>query len=445
MCSCFRTSSLIRRFIVLVIAAAPANVSLAELVPLVADLYSPSSQSRSSTSQGDENLLEQAREACEAGDIGETLRLVALAANHNAANRNSADEAAARRVLGYRRVGDHWAGSYAARRLERGESWHPNFGWIKAEDLPRYQADERPLGSRWISAAEDARRHATIDKGWQVRTDHFRVVTNHSREAAAQLATRLEALYQVWQQQFGGFHLKSTDLLKRFDGKEISGYRSKPFEVVYYRTRQEYNSALLRQQPRIEMTLGIYFDTTHETHFFAGEEQDPGTIYHEAVHQFFQESRRAARNVGALSNAWLIEGVACYFESLQEHRDAAADDRYFTIGTPGAGRLPAARHRRLVDDYYVPLAELSALGIKDFQRRTDLPRLYSQSAGLVTFFMQYDQGKYRPALVKTLQDLYAGRDEPSTLEALTGRSFAELDREYKQYLEALPNTAVASP
>ncbi len=407
------------------------SCSAAEAYRVASDFYLPIAMSTPADSQQADEFFRSARAACEAGNVGAALRMATVAVVADP------DHAGARRVLGYRRIGDHWVGSYAARRLERGETWHAQYGWIKTADLPRYEAGERPLGKRWISAEDDSRRHATIDRGWQIRTDHFRVLTNHSRQEAARLAAQLESLYQIWQQLFGGFYLKPPDLLKRFDGQATSGYRRKPFQVIYYRTRDEYNATLRRQQPQIKMTLGIYFDTTRKTHFFAGEAQDTGTINHEAVHQFFYESGRPARNLAALTNAWLTEGVACYFESLVEHRDQAGR-RSFTIGTPTAGRLPAARHRRLVNDFYVPLAELSELGLKDFQRRSDLPRLYSQSAGLVTFLMHYQDGVYRPALVETLQRLYAGRDQASTLEELTGRSFAELDREYREFLEALP-------
>lgn len=416
-----------------------ANVARAKVLFVANDIYAPFNTGDQTSAELADQRYELARQACQAGDVALALQLATQAV---VADPNHMD---ARRVLGYRRFGDHWAGSYAARRLDREEIWDPKFGWIKKADLPRFEAGERPLGSkRWISVDEDARRHDTVDEGWRIRTDHFRVTTNHSRQEAARMAAELEALYQIWQQLFGDFALKPSDLLKRFDGKAISGYRSKPFEVNYYRTREEYNTALIRQQPRIGMTLGIYFDTTRKAHFFAGEEQDAGTIYHEAVHQLFHESGKSARRVGALSNAWLTEGVACYFESLVKQRDPQGRIA-FTIGMPAAGRLPAARHRRLVDDYYVPLAELSALGLKDFQARTDLPRLYSQSAGLVTFLMQYQDGVYRPALVKTLQLLYAGRDQPSTLVDLTGRAFEELDLEYRRYLESLPTAAAASP
>ena len=395
------------------------------------DLYTPAKVPVQTNSLLASSLFDQARQACEKGNMGLALRLVEQTLVFEP------DHADARRVLGYRLVGESWAGSYAARRLDQDEVWHPQFGWIKKADTQRWKEGLRPLGKRWISIADDQRRHATIDKGWQIRTDHFRVKTNHSRSEAARLAIRLEEFYQIWQQQVGGFFLKTEDLQQRFDGKPSSGYRNKPFQVIYYKTRDQYNVALRGVQPRIEMTLGIYFDTTRSTHFFAGESQDVGTIYHEVVHQLFQESNRSARNVGALANAWVIEGVACYFESLEEHSDPLVG-RYFTLGTHSAGRLPAARHRRLVDDYYVPLAELSALGMSDLQRRQDIARLYSQSAGLATFLMHYQEGRYRPALVKLLQLVYTGGDKVSTLQELTGRSFAQLDQEYLEFLQQEP-------
>ena len=434
-------------WIVCVRAAEPSGLWLpdgtaGELLAVAEDVYS------SAAPQGDatisprrraraEECFRQARASCEAKDVGAALRwatrTVSLDPNHEAA----------RRVLGYRRSGNVWAGSYAARRMENGEIWHTEFGWIRGGDIARYEAGERPLGKRWISAEEDVRRHATIDKGWKIRTDHFRVVTNHSRQDAAALATRLEVVYRLWQQLFGGFYLEAPKLLERFEDEENSGYRSKPFQVVYYGSRQEYNTALRLQQPRIGITLGIYFNTTQTAHFFAGPEQDAGTIYHEAVHQFFQESARATRNIGVLANAWVLEGVACYFESLVEQK-APTGGRNFTIGTVDAGRLPAARHRRLVDDYYVPLAEFSTLGMSDLQARGDIAQLYSQSAGLATFLMHGRDGAYRPALVKLLKLIYTGRDKSTSLQELTGRDFAELDREYRDYLEVLEQSVAPS-
>jgi hypothetical protein len=322
--------------------------------------------------------------------------------------------------------------------------WHPKFGWIAAEDAPQYDAGQRKIGKRWITAEDDAKRHATIDDGWRVRTDHFQVTTNHSREAAAELASRLEGIYQAWLQLCGAYLIEPAELEKRFAGKESSSYRGKPFQVVYYRTRDEYNDALIRQQAQIAKTLGIYFDNTRTLHFFAGEDQSPGTITHEAVHQFFQESTKSARNVGGLANAWILEGIACYFESLTPVQLAEALQA-FSVGTPDKGRLAAAYKNAIQDGFYIPLEELTRLGTSDLQRRSDIAKLYSQSAGLATFFMHYRDGLYRPALMEYLRLVYAGQDKPTTLEEVTGVSFGELDAQYHEFLKSLAAPANLPP
>ena len=54
-----------------------------------------------------------------------------------------------------------------------------------------------------------------------------------------------------------------------FAGDRNARTQSRPFRVFYYRDQDEYVDALRRRQPRIAETLGIYFDTTREAHFFA--------------------------------------------------------------------------------------------------------------------------------------------------------------------------------
>ena len=123
-------------------------------------------------------------------------------------------------------------------------------------------------------------------------------------------------------------------------------------------------------------------------------------------------------SAGATTASWSSGGYRS--GSLKKNAKNPASE---TMGSAQAGRLPAARQRRLVDNFYVPLAELSALGMTDLQGREDIARLYSQSAGLATFFMHYAAGQYRPAWVKL-----------STIEELTGQSFATLDQQYREFL-----------
>ena len=202
-----------------------------ELLLFVAgDVYSGKSASNSGNGVlAAEQVFDKARVAAQEGHISAALRWASRTLSVDP------DHAAARRLLGYRLLESHWAGGYAGRRLEQGESWHQEFGWIRSSDLHRWNAGERPLGKQWISADLDARRHDKIDRGWQIRTDHFRVLTNHSRKSAATLALQLETVYRVWQQLFGSFYLSKADLVGRLAGeKKSSGYRGKPFQVVYY-------------------------------------------------------------------------------------------------------------------------------------------------------------------------------------------------------------------
>jgi hypothetical protein len=256
-------------------------------------------------------------------------------------------------------------------------------------------------------------------------------------EAAADLAARLERLHQIWQQLFAGFSFSDREVAQLFAGERQARRRSRPFRVFYHREKAGYVDALRRRQPRIAETLGIYFDDQREAHFFAGAEADVGTLNHEAVHQLFQETRSAARHVGQDANFWIIEGVAAYFETLSEHRDAAAG-LYYTIGEASRGRLPAARQRLMIDGYYVPLAELVRLGKDRLQRYPELAKLYGQSTALAGFLMDGGEGHFREPLVAYLSAIYAGRDKASTLSTVTGRSDAELDAEFRRYIESLP-------
>ncbi|MEX2560159.1 MAG: hypothetical protein WD403_09610, partial [Pirellulales bacterium] len=81
-------------------------------------------------------------------------------------------------------------------------------------------------------------------------------------------------------------------------------------------------------------------------------------------------------------------------------------------------------------------------GMDRVQHDERIAMLYSQAAGLAHFLMHYDQGRYRDALVDYLLAVYSGRDRQSSLAELTGTSFDELDRQYREFVTA---TAAAAP
>lgn len=176
-------------------------------------------------------------------------------------------------------------------------------------------------------------------------------------------------------------------------------------------------------------------------YFFAGDDQEPGTVYHEATHQLFQESGPVVANVARKENFWIVEGIACYMESLAAHDD----EHYFTLGGANAGRMAAARHRLLEDKFYVPLAELVHVGMDSLQHDSRIAKLYSQCSGLADFFMHDGNGRYREGLMRYLAAIYSGRATTRTLAEATGTNYETLDRQYREFMSRAAEPDASPP
>jgi len=348
----------------------------------------------------------------------------------NEAVRENPDHERGRAVLGYTRHGSRWVTFESARKLDGGQLRHDQFGWLPASHVKRYDDGQRYFNRRWISAEEETQRRAEITSGWRVEGDHFTVITNDSLEAGVALADKLDRLHAVWSIVFADYYGKPAGLVKAFADGLPAVSRSKTHQTVLFRNRDEYNRQLLPSEPRIAGTLGMYFNSSRKSYFFSGEGAYDGNLFHEATHQLFQETRPVKRDVGQRSNFWIIEGIACYMESLADQGD------YYTLGGFEQDRIAAATHRLLKDDFYVPLAELVTYGMTDLQRDERLPMIYSQSTGLTLFLMHYEAGRYREALMGYLDAVYAGKATPQTLSKLTGVSYEELDRQYREFIVA---------
>jgi hypothetical protein len=349
-----------------------------------------------------------------------------------AALRDDPEHVAARRALGFEPTDQGWHLPFSAQQIKAGRVWHEKFGWIARDDVPRYEKGERRSGTSWIAAIEDARRHADIRRGWKIETDHYIVTTNHSLEEGARLAAQLERLHHAWRGAFAGYWLTAKELQQRLDAVEGGGRRVEggKHRVICFRDRGEYVRALKTAQPRIEMSIGVYLDAARTAYFFAGKEQDAGTVLHEATHQLFKETRKPTISPAERPNFWIVEAVACYMESL------AAGDEFDVLGRKDTGRLPAARERLLDDGFYVPLAELVHYDAPQLQRDPRVAKIYSQSAGLAAFLMHHEGGRYRPALMKYLQAVYSGKGTTATLANVAGTKLEELDRQYRTFLQA---------
>jgi hypothetical protein len=221
-----------------------------------------------------------------------------------------------------------------------------------------------------------------------------------------------------------------------FDGRARK--RQMPFpqlRVVYFRDRDDYVRGLPILFPNLKkevvgMSEGVYIADAQRAFFFAGKEQDDRTMYHEATHQLFHQTRPVANDVGFRANFWIVEGIAMYMETLRR------EDGFLVLGGFDDARILAARYRLLHDNFYVPLAEFSSFGLQKLQADPRISTLYSQAAGLTQFLVHYDGGRYRDALVAYLSAVYSRADTPVILAQLTGTSFTDLDQQYREYIKS---------
>ena len=303
------------------------------------------------------------------------------------------DHEAARRVFGYQKYQNQWHTPYEVQMLRNGMVWHEKFGWIEKINLPRYVAGQRLMGVTWIDAANDAALHAEIATGWDIDTEHYRIRTNHSIEAAVALGVKLEDLHRLWRQIFLGYYASAADVESLFSGRPLRNAASPRLEVVYFRNKQQYHRALKPIMPDVGISMGLYVAENHTAYFYAGSEDSQRTMYHEATHQLFQQSRRVGNDIGRKANCWLIEGIAMYMETLRREGDC------FVLGGLDDVRMQAARYHLEKKDFYLPFDKLVRMGVQDVQGHPEIAKLYSQIAGMTNFLVHYDDGRYRDALV----------------------------------------------
>ena len=272
-------------------------------------------------------------------------------------------------------------------------------------------------------------------KTWRlVETPHFEIASQAGDQATRDLARRLEHWHTVWRQVFFEFWSNGPALNRWIEGKGKARIPSKQFRVVFFPDRTSYVEQLSDVIPGIGQSTG-YYDAKQRTAFFYASDDAliQTTWRHELTHQLFQESRRATAAPFADRHLWLGEGVAMYFESLQEK------GAWATLGGFDAQRLQYARLRRLKEQFYLPFEDLKQLSQNDFQRHRDVARLYSQSAGLTQMLMEADGGRYRRPLVEFLKLSYLGRLKPGTFEKIVGLSDAQIDALYPDFLQVTAN------
>lgn len=337
--------------------------------------------------------------------------------------------------------------------------YHAEYGWIPAGNAARYDQGLRPWKSDWVSAEKEGELRRNFRNAWEIQSEHFLVKTNVSLEVGVQISQRLEIFNDWLQQNFAAFFDTPQTLQDRFEAasSRSSGRKPKQMEVHYYATRDEYQERVHGKVPPNLETNGLYWEDDRTSYFFDNPDKiGYSTLYHEATHQILDLATREARNtaakarglklrqrpaprwkLGEKSNFWILEGIACYFESFD------IEDGHVSVGRPDYVRFDIAR-QRIVDPkfyYYLPAQQFSALGQEEFQHHPQITQLYTQGAGFAHFLMHYEDGLYRDDLITLLSEIYRPAldkvlEEPS-LPEIAGVSFELLDRQYHTHMQNL--------
>ena len=369
-----------------------------------------------------------ASQAVKAGLPSYAYQLVRETAFHDS------DHVRARRLLGFVRHKEEWLSPFEADKLKKNSVWTEQWGWLPKTHVARYQKGERLNGIRWVSAERDAELRREFSKGWEIRTEHYLLKTNLSLEQGVALASSLEEFQRFFEQTFAGFFNDTRRMQLLFDNPTAAARTlAKPYQIHYFRSKDEYVTRLRgKYSDRITITNGLY-DTDDLTVYSFHNPQAAAepTLYHEATHQLLAAILKPSPVIAKDENFWLIEGIACYIESFR------VKDGEVSLGDPRCERFLAARYRKTVDRYYLPLEKFTSLGKDAFQAHPQIENNYSQASGLAHFFMHFDGGRYRDDLIEHLHQLYqqaeTGR-RPKSLEDLTGVDFADLDQQYGEYV-----------
>lgn len=369
-------------------------------------------------------FLTRARESAEAGEGRAGWRLARTAFFIDPEN------AEARAVFGYRLREGEWLRPWEIARLEKGYLRDPRYGWVAPKEKERLEA-----------ASKDVSKSGKI----RIETEHFDLKTTAPPQTAAELAARLEEFYLAWELLFCPMTVTEKEAAALVLGKRDAP--AAKHKVVLFRDREEYLREILRLDAVGEISSGGYFPDRKTVYLYQPDpengEETPLEVMavHETAHQLFAETgfihsaaQRRRADPGRESQFWLTEGIACYLETFEK------TPRGWTVGGLRSYRFVRAKERADEPNGLLPIGELAAMGKEAFQRDANPAKLYTESAGLVSFFLHGEGGKYRGPLLEALQALYRGGERPELLEEAAGVPYRQLDGEFRAYLRAAPFT-----
>ncbi len=237
-------------------------------------------------------------------------------------------------------------------------------------------------------------------------TEHFAMLSDATPTRATEVIREMERFYLVWTQFF--FPLwREREHWDRTETTPQSRSNPTPAKhaVVLFADSVHYSDYLKGEAPGVEQSTGFYSDLKRITflHDAGSSAESSKTRQHELTHQLLSEATdgRPRLRPGERREFWVVEGIACYMESIHFFESGIA-----TIGGWQAERLQFARHRVFALGDQFNLSRANAEGRLQVQRQTDLSRWYSFASVHTHRIIDADHGQGLIDLLSRLAAIY---------------------------------------
>lgn len=258
-----------------------------------------------------------------------------------------------------------------------------------------------------------------------IETRHYRIHTDLDPELSADLAKRLDAMYEAYAWR-----------LRLFESKQ----ELPRFEVYLFRNRKDY---LKLTGQRMKQTGGVFMSGRNLLASFLedqGRDTLRRTLQHEAFHQF------AHLVISPDLPVWLNEGLAQVFE------EAVWNGTNFTLE-----QVPPRRVRQLNDDLknrrLVRFDVLMHMSPEEWARRLQEDRgegalQYNQSWAMVYFLInatdEHGGLRYRQRLLEMLKRLHDRENPVAAFEAAFGNNIDGFQKRFVEFARGMKPTGQAT-
>jgi hypothetical protein len=298
---------------------------------------------------------------------------------------------------------------------EKGEVRIDNFGWLPAISAGNIQKGLYEYKGKWLPKNEVEKLRIKWDDAWDFKSDHYLLKANIPFKKSLETLKNLEYLYNVFVNIFYGI-------------EGFSAQNCRIFNVYYIKNLGEFISVTGQKD-----SLGYFNRFSRIAYVWEFEKNvneikqrgstEQEILFHEGTHQLLELIMNSYNSPDA-PNYWVVEGVACYFETLRNIR-----------GTPVFGNR-IARFFECKDNVnkrnYKHLKDFVKLNHDEIEADS---ANHAQALGLTLFFMKHK--KYQLRFLEYIIKVYqtGGKLENNFEEFMRIDNIDTIEKEWIEFVK----------